>query len=165
MFKRRSILAAVLALIIAGPHLYAIRADAPHRTLDAISLLDAMNRERAAHGLEPLRLSERLTLAATDRIRDMFDKHYFDHTSPDGIDPFTWIDKRGYRYTEAGENLAVGYATAADIVDGWMKSPAHRVNVLNKHFDDVGVAIMPASPTSRKIGPTVVALYGTRRNT
>ena len=164
MSRPRLILAAALALLIAAPQLYAIHAASAHRTLDAISLLDSMNRERVAQGLKPLRLNERLTLAATDRMRDMFERHYFDHTSPDGIEPFSWIDKRGYRYTEAGENLAVGYATAADIVDGWMKSPAHRVNVLNRRFEDVGVAIMPASPTSRRIGPTVVALYGTRKS-
>lgn len=165
MAKASLVLTALLALTIAAPQVHAIRAATPpHHTLDAISLLDAMNRERLVRGLGPLRLDERLTLAATDRMRDMFEKHYFDHRSPDGIDPFSWIDKRGYRYTEAGENLAVGYPTAADIIDGWMKSPAHRVNVLNGHFEDVGVAVMPASPTSRRIGPTVVALYGTRRS-
>ena len=164
MSKARHILAIALALAIAAPQLYAMRSVVAHRSLDAISLLDAMNRERVAHGLNPLRLNEQLTLAATDRMRDMFAKHYFDHTSPDGIDPFSWIDKRGYGYTDAGENLAVGYATAADIVDGWMKSPAHRVNVLSKNFDDVGVAIMPTSPTNRRMGPTVVALYGRRQS-
>ena len=164
MSKVRFILIAALAMMIAAPRLQAIHATAAHHTLDAISLLDATNRERAARGLTPLRLNERLTLAATDRMRDMFEKHYFDHTSPDGIDPFSWIDKRGYRYSAAGENLAVGYPTAADIVDGWMKSPAHRVNVLNKHFEDLGVAVMPGSPTNRRIGPTVVVLYGTRQS-
>jgi uncharacterized protein YkwD len=164
MSKARHILAVALALAIAAPPLYAMRSGVAHRSLDAVSLLDAMNRERVAHGLNPLRLNERLTLAATDRVRDMFEKHYFAHTSPDGIDPFSWLDKRGYNYTDAGENLSVGYATAADIVDGWMKSPAHRVNVLNKNFDEVGVAIMPASPTTRRMGPTVVALYGRRHS-
>jgi uncharacterized protein YkwD len=164
MSKLRHVAAVALALTLASPQLYAMRSRAEHRSLDAISLLDAMNRERATRGLNPLRLNERLTLAATDRMRDMFEKHYFNHTSPDGIDPFSWLDKRGYDYAEAGENLSVGYATAADIVDGWMKSPAHRVNVLNKHFNEAGVAIMAASPTRKRMGPTVVALYGTRRS-
>jgi uncharacterized protein YkwD len=164
MSRIRPIAAVALALAIAASPLYAMHQSVEHRSLDAISLLDAMNRERVAHGLHPLRLNERLTLAATDRMRDMFEKHYFDHTSPDGIDPFSWLDKRGYDYAEAGENLSVGYATAADIVDGWMKSPAHRVNVLNEHFDEVGVAVTAASPTHKRMGPTVVALYGTRRS-
>ena len=162
--KARHILVVALAIAIAAPRLQAMRTTVPHRSLDAISLLDAMNRERIVHGLGLLRLNERLTLAATDRMRDMFEKHYFDHISPDGIDPFSWIDKRGYDYREAGENLAVGYASAADIVDGWMKSPAHRANVLNRHFDEAGVAIMAASPASRRMGPTVVVLYGTRHS-
>ena len=128
------------------------------------SLVDAMNRERAAHGLRPLRLNRQLSLAAGDRIGDMFAKHYFDHVSPDGINPFTWVDKRGYDYSEVGENLAVGYRQAGWVVDGWMHSPGHRANILKADFDDVGVAIAPGSPTRRYAGPTVVAIYGVVAN-
>ena len=128
----------------------------------AQALVDSMNRERAANGLQPLRLNPQLALAAGDRIGDMFAKHYFDHFSPDGIDPFSWADKRGYDYTEIGENLAVGYSSAAGIVDGWMHSPAHRANILKGHFDEVGIALAPGSPTRRFTGPTVVVLYGSR---
>src|SRR5215212_7024835 len=53
--------------------------------LNAESLVDAMNRERAARGLSPLRLNQRLSLAASDRLTDMFAKRYFDHVSPDGL--------------------------------------------------------------------------------
>src|SRR5712691_2380824 len=47
-------------------------------------IVDAMNRERAARGLGPLRLNRELSLAAEDRVRDMFVKHYFNHVAPDG---------------------------------------------------------------------------------
>jgi uncharacterized protein YkwD len=128
----------------------------------AEALVEAMNRERAAYGLQPLHLNPQLSLAASDRISDMFAKHYFDHVSPDGIDPFTWVDKRGYDYTEVGENLAVGYRDASGVVDGWMHSPHHRANILKGHFDEVGIALAPGSPTHRYTGPTVVVLYGSR---
>jgi uncharacterized protein YkwD len=126
------------------------------------ALVEAMNRERAAYGLQPLHLNAQLSLAAGDRIGDMFAKHYFDHVSPDGIDPFTWVDQRGYDYTEVGENLAVGYRNAGAVVDGWMHSPAHRANILKGHFDEVGIALAAGSPTGRYAGPTVVVLYGSR---
>ena len=118
-----------------------------------------MNRERSAHGLAPLRLNERLNLAATDRIKDMFAKRYFDHVAPDGLDPFSWVEQRGYDYRSIGENIAIGYQTAATIVEGWMTSPGHRQNILEKKYEEVGIAIAAGSPTPQERGPVVVSFY------
>ncbi len=126
------------------------------------AVVEAMNRQRAVAGLSPLRINSRLALAADDRIGDMFAKHYFNHVSPDGLQPWAWVEKRGYNYHEVGENLAVGYPTAEAIVDGWMQSPGHRANILGRAFDEVGVAISTGSPQRGFAGPTVVALYGER---
>ncbi len=123
------------------------------------AIVDAMNRERTARGLRPLRLEQRLSLAARDRANDMFAKRYFDHVSPDGIDPFTWATRRGYRYSIIGENLALGLRSNNSIVDGWMRSPGHRHNILTRDFDEVGIAIGDGSPTRGYRGPLVVALY------
>lgn len=126
------------------------------------AVIAAMNRERAAHGLRPLRVNTRLSLAADDRIADLFAKHYFNHVSPDGIQPFVWAQRRGYDYSVIGENLATGYRSASGVVDGWMHSPGHRANILGRDFDEVGVAIAGGSPVGNYGGPTVVALYGSR---
>jgi uncharacterized protein YkwD len=123
------------------------------------AILQAMNRQRAAYGLAPLRSDERLARAAGDRISDMFHKSYFDHVSPDGIQPFSWIRQRGYGFATAGENLAAGYPSAEAVVNGWMNSPGHRANILSREFADVGIAVAPGSPTNRMRGPTYVALY------
>lgn len=130
--------------------------------LDATSIVAAMNRERVAHGLRPLRLDAKLSLAAGDRARDMLAKHYFAHESPDGIDPFDWVDRRGYRYRAIGENLAVGYRSAQAVVGGWMRSEGHRHNILLPDFDEVGIAIADDSPQRPYSAPLVVALYGRR---
>jgi uncharacterized protein YkwD len=129
-------------------------------TLSVDALVAAMNRERIARGLRRLRVNHALSLAASDRLRDMLAQHYFNHVSPTGLDPFTWVDKRGYDYTEIGENLAVGYATADDVVDGWMHSPGHRDNILRSAFAEVGIAFTDASPLRPYRGPLVVVLYG-----
>lgn len=126
------------------------------------AIVSAMNRERVAHGLTPLDVNVRLEAAADDRIADMFEKRYFSHVSPDGIQPWSWVDERGYSYREVGENLALGYPSADSIVDGWMHSPGHRANVLGAHFREVGVAVSQASPANGYRGPTVVAIYGGR---
>ena len=132
------------------------------RMFSAEAVVAAMNEERVARGLRPLRLNDKLSLAAEDRIDDMFAKRYFDHVSPDGINPFVWVRKRGYAYRAIGENLAVGYPTAGRVVDGWMHSPGHRENILHRAFDEVGIAIANGSPVSRMSAPTIVALYGSR---
>lgn len=126
------------------------------------AMVDDMNRERAARGLKPLRLNRQLSLAADDRVADMLSKHYFGHVSPDGMEPWTWVDRRGYDYREIGENLAVGYGSAGAVVDGWMRSPGHRANILGRDFDEVGIAVAPRSPMRGYAAPLVVALYGTR---
>lgn len=131
---------------------------APHEHQE---ILEAMNRERAAHGLGPLRLNTALSEAAGDRIGDMFAKRYFAHVSPDGLNPFTWAARRGYRYRLIGENLAVGYG-GTRVVDGWMRSPGHRENILQRGFDEVGIAIATGAPQRGYKGPTVVAMYGRR---
>lgn len=128
-------------------------------TSSAEVILAAMNRERAARGLRPLRLNQKLSLAANDRIGDMFSKRYFAHVAPDGLQPFTWALQRGYRYRLIGENLAVGYR-GTSVVEGWMNSRGHRENILQRGFDEVGIAIADGAPQRGYRGPTVVAMYG-----
>ena len=132
------------------------------RSTSRTEILDAMNRERAAKGLRPLKLNAELSLAASDRIRDMFAKNYFAHVSPDGLDPFVWAEQRGYDYRLIGENLAVGFRGQA-VVDGWMRSRGHRENILQRGFQEVGIAIVEGAPRRGYRGPTVVAMYGTER--
>ena len=138
------------------------RQSAPPSSQAAESIVAAMNRERAAYGLGPLRLNPTLSLAAEDRVGDMMSKHYFDHVSPEGVSPFTWVRARGYRYRMVGENLALGYRGASSVVSGWMGSPGHRENILQRGFDEVGIAIADASPQRGYRGPLVVALYASR---
>ena len=138
------------------------RTAAPQQSSMEDAVIAAMNRERAAYGLRPLRVNTRLALAADDRIADLFSKKYFNHVSPDGLQPFVWAQRRGYQYSVIGENLAAGYRSATGVVDGWMHSPGHRANILGRDFDEVGVAIAGGSPVGNYRGPTVVALYGSQ---
>lgn len=126
------------------------------------SIVAAMNHERTSRGLRPLRLDTQLSRAAEDRVGDMLAKHYFDHVSPDGVEPFIWATRRGYDYRIIGENLSLGYRGASGIVDGWMNSPGHRQNILGRDFDEVGIAMADSSPRRGYRGPLVVALYAAR---
>jgi uncharacterized protein YkwD len=130
-------------------------------TLSLQGLVAEMNSYRAQAGLQPLRLNARLNDAASDRIRDMYAKRYFDHVAPDGTQPFIWARRHDYRYATIGENLAAGYPSAQRVVAGWMNSPGHRANILGRTFEDIGLAIADGFPgrNARVGGPTVVALY------
>jgi uncharacterized protein YkwD len=123
-------------------------------------VLQAINSHRKRYGLPPLRLNPRLNAAADDRLRDMFERRYFDHVAPDGTSPYLWVTRRGYRYTMVGENLAMGHEDAREVVGEWMGSAHHRANILGD-FADIGVAFARGSPTGRGPGYTFVVLYAT----
>jgi len=44
--------------------------------------------------------------------------------------------------------VAAGYASAADVVSGWMNSPGHRANILDPNMLYIGVGYAYLSGTS-----------------
>ena len=66
---------------------------------------------------------------------------FFEHIGPDGIEPGQRIEKQGYDWSWWGENIAWGYPTPREVVEGWMSSPGHRSNILNAKFADLGVGV------------------------
>ena len=106
------------------------------------SALELHNETREHHGLGPLCADPRLTRAARSHSRDMIEKGYFSHASPSGETFAARLDRSGYEYRMAGENLAWGTGTQATpegTFERWMESPGHRRNVLVGGFREVGV--------------------------
>lgn len=110
-------------------------------TITAEKVVDLVNKERIKEGLSVLVLSKALSQAAEDKVRDMIKNDYFAHNSPAGLTPWHWIEKNGYDYKYAGENLAVGFESVEKQQDAWMKSESHRKNILNVNYRDIGVAV------------------------
>lgn len=98
------------------------------------------NEERIAKGLKPLVLNESLIKSATDKCQDMKNRNYFDHKSPDGQEPWVFIEKY-MKYKEAGENLAQSTGSSVNTVNSWMDSPTHKENILKASYTDVGYGI------------------------
>jgi uncharacterized protein YkwD len=98
------------------------------------------NKQRAQHGCSALRTDTHLRTAARGHSKDMRVRHYFQHDTPDGRTPWDRIKTAGYSQAGA-ENIAMGYATAQAVVDGWMKSPGHRANILNCGLKAVGIGV------------------------
>jgi len=103
------------------------------------SLVQAVNRTRAAHGLRPLRVDATLVRAARSHSTEMLRGNYFAHGDFHGR--MVAFHVRG---PLAGENLAWGngqYAHAAAIVREWLASPEHRANLLHAGWTRIGIGI------------------------
>ncbi|MFH1186610.1 MAG: CvpA family protein [Candidatus Levyibacteriota bacterium] len=100
-----------------------------------------VNKQREKYNLNTLDTNEQLTEVGRKHCSDMFTRGYFSHYTPDGISPFDRMSHADIFYTYAGENLAL--APNTDIaMDGLMKSPGHRENILSSEFGKLGVGVV-----------------------
>ena len=97
-------------------------------------VLDLVNIERRKAGVKPLALSDELMGAAAVRSQEI--TKVFSHTRPDGTAFSSIVSRHGRRI---GENIAAGYQTPEEVVDGWMHSDGHRKNILYADFTELGV--------------------------
>jgi uncharacterized protein YkwD len=117
-------------------------------TTDA--LITLINKERFDRKLEPLKKNSLLMMSAKLKAEDMVRNKYFEHISETGIQPWFFAEKVGYQYETFGENIAEKYFSANSVHKAFMDSRGHRVNILNKEFRDVGVAILPVKINNRQ---------------
>ena len=126
--KMKKMLALVLVLLLT---LGAAQA-ATLETANAQSVVNQVNRERAARGLSALRIDPALTAAAQIRAREIVER--FSHTRPDGT---KWSTVSSIAY---GENIAKGQRTVDRVMAAWMSSSGHRANILRASYGSIGVA-------------------------
>lgn len=115
-----------------------------------------LDHRRRAHGLGPLDGNKHLRRAARAHSRRMDGHGCFDHICPGEPDPLARLRQAGYLLSGllswgCGENIGWGedhYGTPASIVRSWMNSPPHRANLLNGHFQDVGVGVAWGTPSN-----------------
>ncbi|HSX31110.1 MAG TPA: CAP domain-containing protein [Candidatus Saccharimonadales bacterium] len=129
--------------------------------ISAQVLLAETNDQRNSKHEPALQLSSELTAAAQAKANDMAARGYWSHVTPDGTQPWSFIDASGYKYEAAGENLAYGFGSSSQVMTAWMHSPEHRANILDAVYQDVGFATANA-PNYQGTGPQtiVVAMYG-----
>lgn len=110
----------------------------PESSDSITEVMRLVNQERAKEELSALQTNDAITQAAQVRASEL--ATLFDHTRPDGSICFTALDEAGVRYWTAGENIAAGYSTPEQVMNGWMNSPGHRANILSSEFTTIGVA-------------------------
>jgi uncharacterized protein YkwD len=137
----RAILASVLAVVgllcLVTPQL------AEGASLDGAEqdLVARINAFRAARSLPTLAVSDTLSSAAKWMSVDMGARNYFAHTSLDGRSPTQRMADAGYPAfgTWTGEDLAAGYTSSGDVLNGWINSPAHYAVLVNPQYHAIGV--------------------------
>jgi serralysin len=115
-------------------------------------MLELINQERAAVGVDPLQLELRLNDSSEDYSKMMLQEDFFSHTGPDNSSPRGRMEDAGFVFSgnwSSGENIAWQSERGAaglsdDVVDlhnSLMNSSGHRANILNPNFDFIGIGI------------------------
>ncbi|HEX8176504.1 MAG TPA: CAP domain-containing protein [Pyrinomonadaceae bacterium] len=115
------------------------------------------NQKRVERGLTPLEVSPELSRAASAKARDMIESQYYAHAEWE-----RFIRVAGYSYCLAGENLAMNYTDAGELVDAWMGSPDHRYNLLKAGYNEIGVAVVKGRYKTVEEATFVVQMFGAR---
>lgn len=125
--------------IVQEPFLYALAAPSQETNqafADEVVRLTNVEREKA--GLSKLSGGyTALNAAATLRAQEIVT--LFSHSRPNGTSCFTAMDEQGVSYMVAGENIAAGQSSPAQVMNGWMNSTGHRENILKENVNYIGV--------------------------
>jgi uncharacterized protein YkwD len=103
-------------------------------------MLNAVNKERERENVAPLTWCRNLAAAATSHAQDMAKRGYYDHDTPEGLDPTDRAERSGYG-GGAGENIAAMQRSVVEVMDDWMNSEGHRENLLDSSYLHFGFGI------------------------
>ena len=121
----------VLSFAAAAP---AAQAGSPRLDRGERSVIRAINRARASHGLRRLLTGRRLARAADAHSRTMLRANFFAHGA------FSQRVRHYVRYRSIGETIAMtSRCSARAVVRMWLNSPSHRAVLLSRRFRRVGV--------------------------
>jgi len=123
------------------------------------ALVDLTNRNRTSNNFAPLKINPLLEKAAQLKAEDMVKMGYFAHNTPDGQTPWFWFERAGYKFSYAGENLAINFFDSEDLMNAWLKSPLHKENILSRNFTEIGIAAAKGVYNGRE-AVFVVQMFG-----
>ena len=147
MLRYLWVVAAVLAVLIAGVAAGEKSARATAYDAEELRFLQLINDYRKDNGLGPLLLSDTLSVASERHSHDMARYHFFAHITAAssyyavGSEPWDRMRAEGYDYnTFMGENIAVGYESAEAAFAAWRSSPSHNAAMLDGRYRVIGIA-------------------------
>jgi len=129
----------------------------------AEKIIELTNKIRQSVGVQLLTENNLLTQAAYNKAEDMLLNQYFDHIGPDKKTVSDWLAGVNYKYAIAGENLAMGFSGAEEVVNGWIRSQTHYANMVDPDFSEIGIGM--SSGLYENYDTTLVAqFFGSSRS-
>jgi uncharacterized protein YkwD len=132
-------------IVIAEPLTAPAQRDAALISTQILALVNQARSHERRCGAEvypaaaPLRLAPALTRAAREHSIDMAQGE-FEHRGGDGSTPAQRAQRAGYRHPSViGENIAAGATSPREVVQGWLDSPGHCANMMDRRFRDLGI--------------------------
>ena len=101
---------------------------------EALKTYNLINDIREEYDLNPFVWDSELESASMVRSKEI--SINFSHTRPNGSSWYTVNST-----VMGGENLAYGYNSAEEVIEGWMNSPTHRENILYPTFTKMSISI------------------------
>jgi uncharacterized protein YkwD len=101
-------------------------------------MLARVNAGRASAGVPPVRGCGALRRSAQGYAGVMASADAYGHIGPDGSQPWDRIRAQGYAWRTAAEDIAAGQTSIDEVVEGWITSPGHYVNLVNPAFQHIG---------------------------
>ncbi len=114
----------------------------PPEDLDFQRALSDLNAYRVSKGLPALQYDERLNRASEVHARDLATAGIISHTGTDGSGHGDRVQRQGYYFSIAGENVATGQMSWDDAFEAWKKSPGHNENLLRDDVSEFGLALV-----------------------
>ena len=103
-----------------------------------------LNQARSQNGVSPLRLDAELSAIARKHSEHMRDEGFFGHVDPEGHNFVFRVQSAGVSFAAVAENIArtTDSAAPADLAHRlFLRNEAHRENMLNPIFTEVGVGV------------------------
>ncbi len=123
----------------------------PDRVIEALNAARAVPRScggTAFPAAGPLKWQAQTEQAALAQAQYLQQNNLFTHAGANGSSVGDRVTATGYAWQAVGENLAAGYADFAAVLQGWIDSPGHCVNVMNGNFVDVGVVVVQGTSSN-----------------
>lgn len=106
-----------------------------------------INRRRRSEGHDSVQWDQHLSIIGLRHSRDMAERDYFSHTTPEGMSASDRAKQVNYGYRRISENISLQTVdptmsvtcVAEEIVDGWIDSSGHRENVFDSKVTHHGV--------------------------
>jgi uncharacterized protein YkwD len=116
---------------------------------DQMAMVNAVNEIRAKgchcgrrymEPVAPIKWNEVLFKSAYIHAKEMHDNNFFAHYNMDGLNIGERLEKVGYKWQVAGENLGEGQESFQEVLVDWRRSYSHCTMLMHPKVTEMGVA-------------------------